>query len=342
MNEIVSVIIPIYNEKRYFKTCINSVINQTYKRLQIVVIDDGSEEECVKNIDSVCGQDNRIEIYHIQNGGVSNARNIGLTKAKGKWVLFVDADDLLLPGAIESLISIYYETNCSVFGNYIRDTEKFDVQKKHSYGTYTNNEIISTIYDFNKHINQFEHIDNSKTSFFYSVWGKLYVRDVILQNMISFESQLALGEDIVFNLEYLKQVPKVVVSDTSVYCYRNNDSSASHIFLLKDLNSVINLVESISQNNQLVATNFCVYFLLLTLIDVVENRQNEVKHAYFDFIKTERVSSWIKSYDSACFLPGVQGNVFRIVLRLWKSKLYGASYMLIRLYLELKITVKHH
>ena len=93
MEELISVIVPVYNVEKYLNRCVESIMNQTYKNLQIILIDDGSNDRSGKICDEYAEKDKRIEVIHKENAGVSAARNKGLDKAKGEWITFVDADD---------------------------------------------------------------------------------------------------------------------------------------------------------------------------------------------------------------------------------------------------------
>ena len=104
MNELISVIVPIYNTaEEFIEPCINSIINQTYSNLQIILVDDGSNQDYAEYLDTWLDKDNRIEICHKQNGGIGSARNAGLDRVKGEYVTFVDGDDWLPQNAIELL-----------------------------------------------------------------------------------------------------------------------------------------------------------------------------------------------------------------------------------------------
>ena len=102
----VSVIIPVYNTpKEFLDECVNSVLKQTYKEYEIVIVDDGSKEETVSFCDEIALRDERIKIIHKNNEGVAVARNVGIDNATGKWIMFVDSDDYLKENAIECLIN---------------------------------------------------------------------------------------------------------------------------------------------------------------------------------------------------------------------------------------------
>ncbi len=91
--ELVSVIVPIYNVEAYLERCVESILQQTYEHIEIILVDDGSPDRCGSMCEDYAQKDNRIKVLHKENGGLSDARNAGLEMAKGKYVLFVDSDD---------------------------------------------------------------------------------------------------------------------------------------------------------------------------------------------------------------------------------------------------------
>ena len=105
MENLVSIIIPIYKVQNYLNRCILSIVNQTYKNLQIILVDDGSPDNCPQICDSWSKKDSRIEVIHKKNGGLSDARNSGLQIAKGKFVLFVDSSDLIALNMVENMLN---------------------------------------------------------------------------------------------------------------------------------------------------------------------------------------------------------------------------------------------
>lgn len=110
----ISIIIPIYNVEKYIHRCVDSVINQTYTNLEIILVDDGSPDNCGKICDEYAMKDNRIKVIHKENGGLSEARNHGIDSATGEWLFFLDSDDWIYPQTIEKLYIGATENNVSV------------------------------------------------------------------------------------------------------------------------------------------------------------------------------------------------------------------------------------
>ena len=111
---MISVVIPIYNVAQYLSQCVDSVLSQSYQDLEIILVDDGSTDECPKICDDYQQKDARIRVIHKENGGLSDARNAGMKKATGEWTLFVDSDDWIDQEAIAKLYQFAIENRCDI------------------------------------------------------------------------------------------------------------------------------------------------------------------------------------------------------------------------------------
>ena len=111
---LISIIIPVYKVEKYLEKCIKSVLDQTYKNLQIILVDDGSPDNCGNICDNYAKIDNRIEVIHKENGGLSDARNVGLKKARGKYIGFVDSDDYVSNEMFENMYNTLVNNNADV------------------------------------------------------------------------------------------------------------------------------------------------------------------------------------------------------------------------------------
>lgn len=131
-NKCISIIVPVYNCEKYIFRCLKSIINQTYKNLQIIVIDDGSTDSTLKICEDIARNDCRIEIYSKENGGVSSARNFGLKKVKGDFISFVDADDFLEANMYSKMIYYLKDEEIIVCNFYIID-EKGNTKERKKY-----------------------------------------------------------------------------------------------------------------------------------------------------------------------------------------------------------------
>lgn len=207
---LVSVIVPIYNSELYLENCINNILKQTYKNIQIIIVNDGSTDNSLELCEKI--KDDRIEVYSKENGGASSARNFGLEHRKGKYVLFVDSDDFLKENAIEELVKraekenadcVYYEAD-----NFTED-EIISVKKNgllHSrrYPTSDGNTLIKMI---------LENKNYHAVPFLYFAKSTLYDAGLCFEEGIMFEDEL-------FSFKLLRMCEKVVCLKKILY-YRN-------------------------------------------------------------------------------------------------------------------------
>lgn len=112
--DLISIVIPVYNVEKYIKKCLESVLNQTYKNLEIIIVDDGSPDLCPKICDEYAKKDNRIRVIHKENGGLSDARNVGILHSTGKYITFIDSDDWVKNDFVESLYNNLVNNNCDI------------------------------------------------------------------------------------------------------------------------------------------------------------------------------------------------------------------------------------
>lgn len=207
MSELISVIIPVYNTEKYIPRCLNSVLAQTYKNLEIILIDDGSKDNSGKVCDEYAKKDNRIKVIYQKNQGVSVARNAGLRIAKGDYIGFVDSDDYIYPNMYESLHNLIKETNA--------DMAQCRYQKKFLDGRtapykYTIDEKV--IFDNRKAISLL--FDGPIT---FTGVNKLYSKQIIKN--VFFPTNTGMCEDLVFVYYALKNSEKISNTNNIYYDY---------------------------------------------------------------------------------------------------------------------------
>lgn len=160
-NELISVIVPIYNVEKYLEKCVNSILNQTYTNLEIILVDDGSPDKCPSICDNLAITDDRIKVIHQQNGGLSKARNVGIDVAKGVYLVFVDSDDTVEDELIEKLYKCLKKYDCKMAAcgrKYVFEDGKAICKVPKG---------IDTVYEFEdaiKEMNTFRLFDMSATS----------------------------------------------------------------------------------------------------------------------------------------------------------------------------------
>lgn len=208
---LITLLIPCYNVEFYLQQCLNSIINQTYQKLQIVIVDDGSQDTTWKLMQMYEAKDSRIEIYHQNNQGVAATRNILLTKVKGDYVLFVDADDWIEADMIEFLVNEVqkYDADISMCQMVVNDTLVSDVYKE---------EVIAQP----EIIKRFLFHDELRGS----LCNKL-VKASLFQS-VKINGEISYGEDALFCWRFLQKTKKMVLTDRQLYHYRMNGASISH------------------------------------------------------------------------------------------------------------------
>lgn len=224
MNKI-SIIVPVYNVENYIKDCIESIMNQTHKNIEIILVDDGSTDTSGKICDKYKDVDNRIKVIHKENSGLSEARNFGLEAATGKYIMFCDSDDYYELNACEILLKEMENKNADmVIGNYINTDDK---------GVKWSNPI----FDIKKYKNFKLSIKDYSDSFYImnsSVCNKIFRRDFIEKNNMRFIPHLP-AEDAIFTTLYFMKSKKVYYISDVIYNYRQraNTSSISNNCSLK-------------------------------------------------------------------------------------------------------------
>ena len=213
----ISVIVPIYNTERYLSECIDSIIRQTYRNLEIILVDDGSTDKSFTICNNYAMLDERIQVVHQANQGVSAARNNGLSRASGDLISFVDSDDTLDDDMYELLVRVIEEYNADIV----------HCGYKHIVG-----EEVRLVHDTRKIIMQ----DNTEALrclvgghlFVGSLWNKLYKKELI--DNLRFRTDLKINEDILYNFELFRKAKLSVFIDFAKYNYiAHTNSSACFI-----------------------------------------------------------------------------------------------------------------
>lgn len=150
MSEIITIVVPIYKVEDYLHRCVDSILNQTYKRLEIILVNDGSPDSCGKICDEYAKLDERVIVIHKKNGGLSDARNAGIEIAQGEYISFIDSDDWIEENYIEKLYQLIINTNSDIsVCNFIRtSTEKIQVENSmEEIYEYSNVEALEQLFD---------------------------------------------------------------------------------------------------------------------------------------------------------------------------------------------------
>ena len=233
MNELVTVVVPIYNVEKYLDRCILSILGQTYRNLEIILVDDGSPDNCPQMCDAYAEKDSRIKVIHKQNAGLGMARNTGLAQATGEYICFFDSDDFIAPETIETCVAAAREQNADlvVFGK--EDvTPTGEVLKAYIPRTpkelFCGDEVVKILLPMAIHPNQKTGED---WNLIHSAWNKLYSMVVIRESGWRFASEREIiSEDYYSLTELYGYLNRVCVLDRAFYRYTVNNTSLSRSY----------------------------------------------------------------------------------------------------------------
>ena len=227
MHDLISVVIPVFNVEPYLNKCMTSIVQQSYKELEIIVVDDGSTDNSSQICDEWAVRDSRVRVIHKENGGLSDARNAGLAVATGRYISFVDSDDWLQPQFMEILMKTLKEANADIVecGVLFVDEQGQILRRRCFQGNKAEKNRIEALRALVK-----------EDGVYQTVWNKLYKRDVL--EGILFEKG-KYNEDDFWTYQIFDRAEKLIVIPNELYCYLQRKSSImGGGYQLKRLNSL--------------------------------------------------------------------------------------------------------
>lgn len=314
MNDLISIIVPVYNVEGYLKKCVESILNQSYKNIEVILVNDGSTDNGPKICDEYAKKDNRIKVIHKVNSGVSDTRNIGLEIAKGKYVSFVDSDDWIEIDYIQKLYRAINENDADyatcgynrVYGN--------EIEKINSNGK-------TLIYSAREYLIKLLNVQSG----YGFCHMKLIKRDIIGNK--KFYNGLAVGEDALFNIELCENLKKAIVIEEPLYNYRFNANSVVRKFDENYINKYQKSMEIMSgyilkeyKNDAEIKQNlynYIAYHVLLVAVNYCFNPNNENK-----------MKSLKKLYDIEIFKNAIKFSNYDMMSMSRKVTLFSLKYKL--------------
>lgn len=276
IKDLISVIVPIYNAAEYLDKCISSICEQTYKHIEVLLIDDGSKDNSEEICKKWTNNDNRISFYKKENGGVSSARNFGLDKAKGKWIAFVDADDFILPNMYQRLWEMAETEQCElaicsrirILANGTKEMYP-DMGYHVFYKGIVNMNLLACQYDLNISVNKLYH---------YSLFED-----------VRFPQNMTYAEDLFIVPDLISKTRKIAYTSEGLYCYIEHTESAS--FTLTDSKLRNDIEAKTKFYNYLYAkqapTNIAFNWLFGAYVrgykQATQPTKKEIKHEYNSF-----------------------------------------------------------
>lgn len=265
-NDLISIIIPVYKVEKYLEKCIESVLKQTYTNLQIILVDDGSPDNCGKICDEYAKKDSRIEVIHKANGGLSDARNVGISKAKGRYIGFVDSDDYIKEDMYEILLNLIkkYDADVSICNLYdVIDGNECIRNKENGIREYSRLDILKEVL-----------LDKNIQSY---AWNKLYKKELFDEIKYPIRKKY---EDIGTTFYLFEKCNKIVVTSEPEYYYlKRADSLVNNV----TESTILDYTEIIIQRYLYIKQNikelrkYNNYYLAKTLITAhndIENLEN--------------------------------------------------------------------
>lgn len=234
-----SVIVPIYNIEKYIRRCIDSVLVQSFADFELILVDDGSPDNCGAICDEYEKKDARIKVIHKENGGLVSARQAGIKVASGDYIFHLDGDDAILPDALESAYKIICDTNadivsfsyqCSINGKIGDVVEDFAYE-----GLYNKSEIEQNI--FPKLLS-----DKNMNHLFYFLWGKAIRRELATKHQLNVNPAISLGEDLSCTFPCFLEAEKVYMSKKAIYLYTIRNDSISTDFKTRQITQIADVI----------------------------------------------------------------------------------------------------
>lgn len=249
----ISIVAPVYGVEKYIDQFLDSVRMQTFQDFEVILVDDGSKDNCPQILDEFAAEDDRFHVIHQENGGVSKARNTGLRHVTGEYIYIVDSDDWLEPTALENLWKEAERTNADIiYGDWMAESS-WGSERERCFPR-----AFETTDKFTIHTMQYAVCSNSHTlkincpefnliqQFGGAPWRALIKASIIRDNQLTFDPYVrGLGDDVLFSLHVYEYVKKVVYMQEVIYHYRKLDTSYSHGFKADYLSTVARIYEKL-------------------------------------------------------------------------------------------------
>jgi len=343
LEDLVSIIIPVHNVEKYIGRCLESVINQTYQNIEIILIVDSSTDKSEDICLQYKNKYNRIILQKSENKSAGKSRNLGIDLVKGKYVCFVDSDDYIDKNYIYNFCSKIKETNAdAVFCGYnkIKDDELI-VYSKYNEKLYNKEEINEKII-----CNSFRYKSNLNDISIVAVWGAMYRAEIIFNKNIRFlDENEYLSEDSIFNCQFLKQCKKVSVINKNMYYYNStNENSITTTKYDKRLNKINVWYKTCKKEisgNKIAETALDKSYLMYLVDSIkqevfISKNRKEFKGNFQNIIEEESEVNILKKKN---ILDGISKKD-SIILVLAKYHMYNVIYMLYKVHYVLKNSIK--
>lgn len=306
-----SIVIPVYNvNPAFLDQCINSILTQSFSDFEIILVDDGSTDTSGQLCDEFAAKDNRISVIHKQNGGVSSARNEGISAAKGEWLLFCDADDTLQENCLELVFQTISVKNYDLY--------KFHYRILKRNGSYQEvpNELESKVYSAEEYLKLL-----LRHKIVGSCWGYVYRTKYVKQ--IKFNNVLNIGEDTLFVINYLLIIQdNIFVSPSVMYNYRDNPQSVS-----KDWGKICSEIDTVNDEIRLLLNHFSALEKYRTEYNTYVVHNLFCTHLWKHRIPNRKNQQFLIAYGNNCCEGDIDLAMKRYVHYLKINRIVGNAYL---------------
>lgn len=282
-----SIIVPVYRVEKYLSQCIESILSQTYRDFELILVDDGSPDSCPAICDEYAKRDNRIKVIHKENSGSVSARNTGLRVAQGEYICFVDGDDFVLSDMLETyereLCNKKVDMICTGYSLYYGKHDIKTVLPHGKNGIYTKRQMNEELYT--------KMLSTTPFFSFYicpTVWSKCFRKSLVEKICVDIPDGISLGDDVGVTYPALLRANSISILNYTGYMYRQNLDSMTHTYdenLYKKIRTLIVYLKSIEKSMGWEAGNqineYAVYLLILA-------KNNEFKYNKSDTYRIKK------------------------------------------------------
>ena len=305
---MITVIIPIYNIEQYLAQCLNSIVNQTYQNIQVILVDDGSTDSSSRISDEYAEQDSRICVIHKKNEGLVSARKTGLEKATGEYVVYVDGDDWIELNAIEHMADAIERTKADIvlYDHYENNGESQTVVKNNAKeGLYDKDKLLRHIYP---------HMISGESFFewqiFPAVWDMIIRRELLEQCQYDVDNTVTMGEDASCKYPCLLLADTVCIERKAFYHYRQTQNS-----MIKQI------PDAYTERKRMKALNECAVKTLSSLTGIFDIRKQWL--SYMLFIMIPRADQLYNGFENLPFLYPYKGIEKGMRIAIYGAGTYG-------------------
>lgn len=239
----VSVVVPVYNTENYLYRCVDSIVSQTNRDWELILVDDGSKDKSGDLCDLYATQDSRIRVFHKENGGVSSARNTGIEQAEGEYIMFIDADDWVDVHCLEACFN-----KCADADLYRYGMQSFFKENDSSQDVISIDETLS--------IDEYRRLLVSRKTIL-GVCGGIYKMSILKSKNIRFNAQYIMGEDWLFNFQFLMNCSTLCIIDRPFYSYnRYNDNGCTNNFSMVKDTQMLEVAKLIIQDDTIASRDY--------------------------------------------------------------------------------------